>query len=68
MRVAVTGGSGIVGRAVVRHLVDRGDEVWALARSEESFRQLEQVGCRVVTGDLADFDAISRLDKGAERV
>lgn len=68
MRVAVTGGSGVVGRAVVRHLIDRGDEVWALARSEESARNLDQMGCRVVTGDLLDFDAVSRLVKGSNTV
>lgn len=68
MSVAVTGGSGVVGRALVRHLVDRGDEVWALARSEDSSRQLAQMGCRVVTGDLLDFDAVSRLVKGTDTV
>ena len=68
MRVAVTGGSGVVGHAVVRHLVGRGDEVWALARSEDSAEQLDWMGCRVVAGDLLDFDAVSRLVKGAETV
>lgn len=64
----MTGGSGVVGSAVVRHLVDRGDEVRGLARSEESARVLDGLGCRVVTGDLLDFEALTRLFEGAELV
>ena len=32
MRVVVTGGAGFIGRAVVKRLADRGDEVVALVR------------------------------------
>ena len=38
-RVFVTGGSGLVGGALVTRLVERGDEVVALARTEASRRQ-----------------------------
>ncbi|HEX6286824.1 MAG TPA: NAD-dependent epimerase/dehydratase family protein [Acidimicrobiia bacterium] len=68
MSVAVTGGSGVVGSAVVRHLVDGGEEVWALARSAESSHDLSELGARVVTGDLFDRDALARLVKGRSRV
>lgn len=68
MSVAVTGGSGVVGRAVVRHLVDSGEEVWALARSTASEQTLTDLGARVVTGDLLDRSALDRLMKGRDVV
>ncbi len=68
MKVAVTGGSGVVGAAVVRHLVDDGQEVRALARSVESSAQLDRMGASVVHGDVLDRSALDRLVKGTERV
>ncbi len=68
MKVAVTGGSGVVGAAVVRHLVDDGHEVRALARSTESSARLDRMGASVVHGDVLDRNALDRLVKGAERV
>ena len=68
MRVAVTGGSGVVGAAVVRHLVAAGDDVRALARSAESSAKLADLGATVVHGELLDDDAVGRLVKGKERV
>jgi len=35
MRVAVTGGTGFVGRALVKALLERGDEVWIISRTEK---------------------------------
>ena len=68
MRVAVTGGSGVVGTAVVRHLVDAGHEVRALARSAEASAMLAGMGASVVHGDLLDRSAVDRLVSGSERV
>lgn len=68
MKVAVTGGSGVVGRAVVRLLVDAGHEVAALARSAEASDTLDGLGAAVVTGDLFDETALARLTKGREHV
>ncbi len=33
MRIAVTGGSGFIGNALVQYFLDRGDEVWVITRS-----------------------------------
>ncbi len=57
-RVFVTGGSGVVGRALVERLVARGDEVVALARSSESRATLSALGARVAYGDLLDEEAL----------
>lgn len=68
MSVAVTGGSGVVGRAVVEHLIADGAEVWALARSPGSAEILDELGARVVNGDLFDNAAVERLVEGSDRV
>jgi dihydroflavonol-4-reductase len=58
-RVFVTGGSGFVGGALVERLVERGDEVLALARSDEAERVLTGRGARTVRGDVLDEDAMA---------
>lgn len=58
MRAFVTGGSGFVGRCMIRMLRGRGDEVIALARSEQATRQVTQLGAHVVRGDLLDEQAL----------
>ncbi|MGH2786595.1 MAG: SDR family NAD(P)-dependent oxidoreductase [Actinomycetota bacterium] len=52
--VFVTGGSGLVGKAVVNHLVAAGQEVRALARSEAARTSLEELGAKTVPGDILD--------------
>ena len=54
MRVVVTGGAGLVGRAVVRLLRQRGDTVVALVRDLERASPLAQLGAELITSDLAD--------------
>jgi dihydroflavonol-4-reductase len=67
-RVFVTGGSGVVGGALVERLRDRGDEVIALARSDVAEAALESRGARVVRGDLFDAEALARGMEGCETV
>lgn len=68
MRVAVTGGSGVVGAAVVRHLLEAGREVVALARSAAPAEELADRGATVVRGDVLDTDSVARLVDGCEQV
>ena len=51
MRVFVTGGTGVIGTALVGRLLERGDEVIALARSDAACRTLESRGARGIRGD-----------------
>jgi dihydroflavonol-4-reductase len=64
-RVFVTGGSGVVGRALVQRLVARGDEVVALARGTASEAVLGSLGARAVPGQLLDEDSLSRAMEGS---
>jgi dihydroflavonol-4-reductase len=65
---AITGGSGVVGSALVRHLVTAGDEVTALAHSDRSVSILEALGARPVRGDVLDRESVRRLVSGSDQV
>lgn len=57
--VFVTGGSGFVGRNLIRALLARGDTVHALARTDAAARTVESLGAQAVRGDLFDEGALS---------
>ena len=52
MRVAITGGAGFVGHAVVRKLRERGDQVVALVRDIGRAPHLAELGVELVPDDL----------------
>ena len=54
MKAAVTGGTGVVGRALVRQLLASGHVVSGLARSAASAGALEALGAVPVDGDVLD--------------
>ncbi|MFC0547422.1 SDR family oxidoreductase [Kutzneria chonburiensis] len=58
MRVFITGGTGLIGSAVVAELIDHGHAVLALARSDASAQAATTAGASVVRGGLADLDAL----------
>ncbi len=60
----VTGGSGFVGRNLIRALVARGDRVRALSRSERSDAALKALGAEPVRGDLDDAQALTAGTRG----
>lgn len=68
MKVAVTGGSGVVGSAVVRHLVRAGHDVYALSRSTTAGAHLADLGATLVHGDVLDFASVQTLVDGSEWV
>ena len=68
MKVAVTGGSGVVGRAVVSHLVAGGFDVVATSRSAGADETLSGLGATPVRSELADYDSLVAAFDGAERV
>ncbi len=64
MRVAVTGGTGFVGTALITRLIDKGIEVRALARNPDRFNAPQNI--TVLRGGLEDEAALSALAEGAD--
>ena len=68
MTVLVTGGTGVVGRAVVQRLIDTGRTVRALARSDASAGTLASLGAAPERGDVLDRQALGTAMAGCEVV
>lgn len=64
----ITGGSGFVGRNLIRALVARGDSVHALSRSDRSDAALKGFGAMPVRGDLDDVAAMAAGMRGCHVV
>jgi nucleoside-diphosphate-sugar epimerase len=66
MRVFLTGGTGLIGSAIVPELINAGHQVLGLARSETSAKALLSAGAEVLMGNLEDLhtlrDGVSRAD------
>jgi len=58
MHVFVTGGTGLIGSAVVADLLANGHTVVALARSDAAVVALETAGAGTFRGGLADLDSL----------
>lgn len=64
MQAFVTGGSGFVGGELIRSLVERGDSVRALARSDAACAKVKAAGAAAVPGDLDDEAAMRQGMQG----
>ena len=68
MRIMITGGTGFIGGAAARCLLDRGDSVVILARSPARATALEERGAKIIAGDLRDPVAVTRAADGCDAV
>jgi len=68
MKIFITGGSGYVGRNIIRALKKRDDTVYALARSLKAGEVVEKLGAQVVAGDITDGDALRNGMRGCDVV
>ncbi len=64
MTIAITGGTGFVGQALIERALTQGQELKALARRPQEAKR----GVDWVAGDLSDGKALARLVKGAQTV
>lgn len=58
MKAFVTGGSGFIGRSLIRQLIDKGYTVQALARSASSATQVRLLGAQPTPGDITDKESM----------
>lgn len=63
-QVFVTGGSGYIGRNLIRRLVADGNKVVALARSSASAAKVESLGAQSVIGDIMDAASLEHGMQG----
>lgn len=66
MKALVTGGGGFLGKAIVKLLLQRGDQVRSFSRSEHP--ALAGLGVEHRCGELGDADAVSRAAQGCDMV
>ena len=67
MKLAVFGGTGYVGQALVRMAVDKGYELQLLVRDPSKFN-VRGLGVEVVTGDALDIAAVTKTVAGCAAV
>jgi nucleoside-diphosphate-sugar epimerase len=67
-RVLVTGGTGFLGRPVVRRLVAMGYAVRVLTRTSEKVHAIRDLGAEACVGDVADGSSFGRAIAGCERI
>ena len=63
---ALTGGTGFLGRHVIREFADQGWDVRILARSQPDLPELSDVEIELTLGDLSDMTALQTLANGAD--
>ena len=68
MHVFVAGATGALGRRLIGQLVDRGHQVFGLARNEANEAVIDALGAQSRRGDLFDVDSLAAAAKGCSVV
>ncbi|MGO9380178.1 MAG: hopanoid-associated sugar epimerase [Dissulfurispiraceae bacterium] len=68
MKVLITGATGFIGSHVARLLREKGLEVIALVREENSASVLKSIDVQTINGDVRDYDSIERAVKGCSQI
>ena len=68
MKILVTGGSGYIGSAVVRELLEGGSELRVLVTKTDDLSNLGGLEVELVYGDITDFHSVMSALDGCDRV
>lgn len=66
--ITVMGATGHTGRKIAHALLEAGEKVRALGRSESKLAALERAGADVLAGDLTDAPFLAKAFRGADAV
>jgi NADH dehydrogenase len=66
--ILVTGGTGTLGRELVRRLVEAGESVRVMTRDRERAKGLPPSNVEIVVGDLGDDASVTAAMRGCDRV
>lgn len=66
MKIFVAGSTGVIGRSLVRLLLESGHQVIALSRTAQKAEELETLGAKVAVADAFDRDRLTAAIKRAE--
>lgn len=59
--IFITGSTGVLGKPLLKKLIENSHEVYALSRSEESKKDLESQGVSVISGDILTSNLIDQF-------
>lgn len=68
MVLLVTGATGRIGSRLVPRLLERGDAVRVLVRSEEQAKSFKERGAQAAVGDLRQVDTLTQAVKGVDGI
>ncbi len=68
MKILVTGGTGFVGRHLVRSLLEKGTLVRMLVRKTSSIKEFANIGVELVHGDITERDSLHGIAKDIDVV
>lgn len=68
MRIFITGGTGFVGRELVRQLRDTPHELCCLVRNPDTAEAAQEAGAKIVVGDLTDKASLLEGIRGCDWV
>jgi uncharacterized protein YbjT (DUF2867 family) len=66
--ILVAGGTGMLGGAIVRNLIERGERVRALVRTPSAEETMLEAGVEPVRGDVKDPESLERASRGVSTV
>ncbi|MBN1471554.1 MAG: NAD-dependent epimerase/dehydratase family protein [Syntrophaceae bacterium] len=68
MKVFITGGTGFIGRHLLRRMAQTKHEFYCLARKTSDTRELKDLGAHIVMGDVSDRSSLREGMRGCEWV